>query len=263
MLELTDKVAAVVGAASGIGQAIAIALAEQGAVVECADVDTTGVEETVAAIVAAGGTAKASTVDVRVSAEVDDLFARVVADRGRLDIAVGTPGINIRKPLIDYTDDDYTAVTDVNLRGSFHVLRGAGRIMAKQGGGSIIVISSISSRAVEPGQVIYAGTKAALAQMVRVLAAELGKSGVRVNAIAPGPVETALTVPIRSSAAWADAYAQKVAVGRWARPAEIAGPAVFLASDAATYVNGEVLFVDGGWVDLDAQFADESAVGSG
>ncbi|MCK9894766.1 SDR family oxidoreductase [Frankia sp. AgB32] len=259
-LDLTGKVAAVVGAASGIGQAIAIGLAEQGAVVECADVDTVGLEQTVAEILAAGGTAKASTVDVRSSAEVDDLFARVVTDRGSLDIAVGTPGINIRKPLVDYTDEEYTAVTDVNLRGSFNVLRGAGRIMAVRGGGSIIVISSISSRAVEPGQVIYAGTKAALAQMVRVLAAELGPSGVRVNAIAPGPVETALTVPIRSSARWADAYSEKVALGRWAKPSEIAGPALFLASDAATYVNGEVLFADGGWVDLDARFADEKAV---
>ncbi|WP_163549293.1 SDR family NAD(P)-dependent oxidoreductase [Candidatus Frankia nodulisporulans] len=260
MLDLTGKVAVVIGAASGIGRAIAISLAAQGATVDCGDIDTAGVEETAATIVAAGGTAKATTTDVRLSADVDTLLTGVAAEHGRLDIAVGTPGINIRKPLIDYTDDEYTAVTDVNLRGSFNVLRGAGRIMAVQGSGSIIVISSISSRAVEPGQVIYAGTKAALAQMVRVFGAELGPMGVRVNAIAPGPVETALTVPIRSSSAWADAYSEKVALRRWAKPAEIAGPAVFLASDAASYVNGEVLFVDGGWVDLDANFADEKAV---
>ncbi|CUU55419.1 NAD(P)-dependent dehydrogenase, short-chain alcohol dehydrogenase family [Parafrankia irregularis] len=260
MLGLEGKITAVIGAASGIGQAIAVAFAKQGAVVACSDVDGDGLKATTAAIEAVGGQTDASIVDVRSSAEVDSWLGRVVAEHGRLDVAVCTPGINIRKPLIEYTDAEYDAVTDVNLRGSFNVLRGAGRIMAPQGSGSMIVISSISSRVVEPGQVIYAGTKAALAQMVRVFAAELGRAGVRVNAIAPGPVETALTEPIRASSAWAGAYAEKVALGRWARPSEIAGPAVFLASDAATYVTGELMFVDGGWVDLDAQFADQDAV---
>ncbi|WP_239333224.1 SDR family NAD(P)-dependent oxidoreductase [Frankia sp. CiP3] len=262
MLGLEGRITAVVGAASGIGRAIAIAFAENGAFVACADLDSAGVTETVSMIETAGGRAEASVVDVRRSADVNTMLAKAAAEHGRLDVAVGTPGINIRKPLVEYTDAEFEAVTDVNLRGGFHVLRGAGRIMSAQGHGSIIVISSISSRVVEPGQVIYAGTKAALAQMVRVLAAELGPSGVRVNAIAPGPVETALTEPIRASKAWAGAYAEKVALGRWARPAEIAGPAVFLASDAATYVTGEVLFADGGWVDLDARFADEIAVGT-
>lgn len=254
MFRLDDQIATVIGGAAGIGRAIAGGLAGQGAAVDCLDVDLDGARETARAIRETGGDATAAVVDVRRSASVDAALAAIVERRGRLDIAVCTPGINIRKPLLRYTDEDYDAVMDVNLRGTFHVLRGAGRIMTRQGGGSIIVIASISARAVEPGQVIYAGTKAAIGQMVRVLAAELGPYGVRVNAIAPGPVATELTTPIRADADWNDAYASKTAVGRWARPDELAAPAVFLASPSASYVNGEILFVDGGWTDLGRQF---------
>jgi NAD(P)-dependent dehydrogenase (short-subunit alcohol dehydrogenase family) len=254
VFELGDKAAVVIGAASGIGRAIAIGLAGQGASVDCLDLDRAGAEQTAQQIRAAGGKAGADEVDVRSSASVDAALAAVRANRGRVDTVVCTPGINIRKPLLRYTDEDYDAVTDVNLRGTFHVLRAAGRIMAEQRTGSILAISSISCQAVEPGQVIYAGTKAAVAQMVRVLAAELGPFGVRVNALSPGPVETELTAPIRSDGDWAEAYAGKTAMKRWARAAEMAGPAVFLASDAASYVTGEVLFAHGGWTDLDQRF---------
>lgn len=254
LFRLDEKAAAVVGAAHGIGRAIAEGLAGQGATVDCLDIDLIGARDTADAIEKAGGRAAAAAVDVRVSASLDSALADVVDRRGRLDIAICTPGINIRKPLLRYTDADYADVTDVNLRGSFHVLRGAGRIMARQRSGSIVVISSISARVVEPGQVIYAGTKAAIAQMIRVLAAELGPYGVRVNALAPGPVATELTVPIRQDPDWNDAYASKIAVGRWATPAELVAPAVFLASPSSTYVNGEVLYVDGGWMDLARRF---------
>ncbi len=253
MFALTDQIAAVVGAGSGIGRAIAIGMASQGASVSCLDLDDAGAAQTAKMIVAAGGVADSGQVDVRQSAEVSAAL-RDVAKGGRLDIAVSTPGINIRKPLLRYTDEDYDTVMAVNLRGNFAVMRAAGQIMAPQGSGSIIVISSISSRAVEPGQVIYAGSKAALAQMVRVLAAELGPHGVRVNALAPGPTVTELTTPIRNDPAWNSAYTDKVALGRWAQAEELAGPAVFLASSAASYVTGEVVFVDGGWTDLDRRF---------
>lgn len=254
MVDLSGTAVVVVGAASGIGRAIAEGLAGHGAGVDCLDLDGAGAEETVRRIKAAGGSADAATVDVRESGSVDLAFGAVQDARGRIDTVVCTPGINIRKPLLAYTDDDYDAVTAVNLRGTFHVLRAAGRIMVTQRSGSILVISSISCQAVEPGQVIYAGTKAAVAQMVRVLAAEVGPYGVRVNALAPGPVETDLTVPIRSNPQWADAYTSKTAIKRWARPEEMAGPAIFLASELASYVTGQVLFAHGGWTDVDQRF---------
>ena len=117
-----------------------------------------------------------------------------------------------------------------------------------------MVLSSIRSQVVEPGQGIYAATKAGLVQLARTLAGELGARGVRVNAVAPGVVETPLTGPIRSQPSWYDAYARKSAHGRWATPREIAGPIVFLLSDAASYVTGTVLFVDGGWTAIDGRF---------
>ncbi|MFL6130539.1 MAG: SDR family NAD(P)-dependent oxidoreductase [Mycobacteriales bacterium] len=251
---MDGKVAAVVGAGAGIGRAIAAGLASAGALVHCLDLDEGAAKDTASSIAAAGGTARSGPVDVRRSASVDAALAAVDGEHDQLDVVVCTPGINIRKPLLRYTDDDYDAVMDVNLRGSFHTMRAAGRLMVPRRTGSIVVISSISSRVVEPGQVIYAGTKAALAQMVRVLAAELGPYGVRVNAIGPGPTATELTLPIRSDQGWHDAYADRTAVGRWADPAELAGPAVFLCSDAASYVTGQLLYVDGGWIDIDRRY---------
>jgi NAD(P)-dependent dehydrogenase (short-subunit alcohol dehydrogenase family) len=138
--------------------------------------------------------------------------------------------------------------------GSFKILRAAGEVMAARGRGSIIVLSSIRAQVVEPGQGVYAATKAGLVQMARALAAELAPQGVRVNAVAPGVVETPLTLPIKANPAWYGAYAAKPALGRWATADEMVGPIVFLASDASSYVTGTVLFVDGGWTAVDGRY---------
>src|SRR5262249_23557430 len=175
-------------------------------------------------------------------------------DRGRLDVVICTPSINVRKPILQYTEDEFDRVVAVNLKGSFNVLQAAGRIMTAQGGGSIIVFSSIRSQMVEPGQSVYAATKAGIVLLVRTAAAEFGAAGVRVNAVAPGVVETPLTAPIKAHADWYNAYASKNALKRWARADEMVGPTLFLASDAASYVTGSVLFADGGWTAIDGRF---------
>jgi NAD(P)-dependent dehydrogenase (short-subunit alcohol dehydrogenase family) len=126
--------------------------------------------------------------------------------------------------------------------------------MAERGRGSIIGFSSIRAVTVEPGQGVYAATKAGLVQLLRTAAAELGPSGVRVNAIAPGIVDTPLTAQIRTVPAWAEAYASKSALGRWSRPDELAGAVVYLASDASSFVTGTQLFVDGGWTAIDGRY---------
>jgi NAD(P)-dependent dehydrogenase (short-subunit alcohol dehydrogenase family) len=117
------------------------------------------------------------------------------------------------------------------------------------------VFSSIRAQVVEPGQGVYAATKAGAVQLARTLAAEVGRRGVRVNAIAPGIVETPLTAQIQDRPDWYQAYADKAALGRWAKPSELAGAVVFLASDAASYVTGSQLFVDGGWTAVDGRFS--------
>lgn len=244
LFDLTGKQAVVVGAGGGIGREVALALAAHGATVLAADVDR-------AAALATGGACAGdwAIVDVTDTDSVDGLLAEGVPD-----ILVTTVGVNVRKALADYRDEEFDRVIRVNLRGVFTLLRAFGPAMAAAGRGSVIAFSSIRSLTVEPGQGAYAATKAGLVQLIRTAAAEFGPAGVRCNAIAPGVVATELTGPIRADRAWSTAYAAKTALGRWSEPSELAGAAVFLASDAASYVTGSVLFVDGGWTAVDGRF---------
>jgi NAD(P)-dependent dehydrogenase (short-subunit alcohol dehydrogenase family) len=251
LFRLDGRVAVVIGAGSGIGEAAAKGLAAHGAIVACADLDREAVEQTARVI---DGEAKAFAVDVTSTESVAELFKAVTEKHRRLDIVVTTPGANVRKPIADYQDTEFDRVIELNLKGTFRVLREAGRVMSGLGGGSIIAFSSIRSQVVEPGQGVYAATKAGIVQMVRALAAELGPKGVRVNAIAPGVVETPLTRPIKDQPEWYAAYASKSIFGRWAGADEMAGSVVYLASDASSYVTGSVLFVDGGWTAADGRF---------
>lgn len=254
LFRLDNKTAVVIGAASGIGEAVAHGLADHGAFVVCADLNEAQARIVSDRVAASGGKADSRPVDITAEPSVGSLFSDVRERRGQLDIVVCTPSINVRKPLLKYTDEEFDRVIRVNLKGSFHVLQAAGRIMAAQGRGSIILFSSIRSQVVEPGQAVYAATKAGIVQMVRALASELGPAGVRVNAVAPGVVDTPLTAPIKADREWYDAYAAKSVFRRWARADEMVGPTVFLASDAASYVTGAVLFADGGWTAADGRF---------
>ncbi len=251
---LDGKNVAVIGAGSGIAAAVAIGCAKHGARVACLDINAAAAEATAAAIGDAGGNAESANLDICDGAAVTAVFADISERHGSLDVVVCSPSINVRKPMLEYTDEDFDRVVGLNLKGSLHVMQSAGRLMAAQGSGSIIMYSSIRSLVVEPGQSIYAATKAGIAQMVRTLAAELGPSGVRVNAVAPGVVETPLTEPIKAHAEWYNAYAAKSVLGRWAQTEEMVGPTIFLASDAASYVTGSVLIVDGGWTAADGRF---------
>ena len=142
----------------------------------------------------------------------------------------------------------------VNLRGNFNVLMAAGRIMTAQKSGSVVLFSSIRSIVTEPGQSVYSMTKAGILQLAKTAATEWATSGVRVNAVGPGVIETPLTAPIKANAEWYNAYAKKNPMNRWASADEMAGPTVFLLSDAASYVTGTILYADGGWLAADGRF---------
>ncbi|HEX7005073.1 MAG TPA: SDR family NAD(P)-dependent oxidoreductase [Trueperaceae bacterium] len=250
LFDLSGRRAYVIGAASGIGGEAARGLAAFGAKVVAADLAVDGAGATAEAIRAAGGEATAAQVDLSDGDSVEALFA----ENGDPDVLVCTPAINVRKRLLDYTAEEFEKVVNLNLKGTFFAMRSAGKRMAKAGRGSIIVFSSIRSQVVEPGQGVYAATKAGALQMIRALAAELGPSGVRANAIAPGVVETPLTQQIKQQPEWYEAYAQKSALGRWSQPSELVGAVVYLASEASSFVTGSLLYVDGGWTAVDGRF---------
>jgi NAD(P)-dependent dehydrogenase (short-subunit alcohol dehydrogenase family) len=243
LFDLTGKRALVVGA-GGIGLEVARALAAQHAEVAVADNDPETMRR---ASEATGGEGLALDV-------TDPDAVRDCAARHPMDIVVTTVGMNVRKPLAAYADAEFDRVVGVNLRGTFHLIRAFGPAMAARGGGSFVAFSSIRAAVVEPGQGVYAATKAGVQQLLRTAAAEFGPAAVRFNAIAPGVVATPLTAQIRADAAWERAYATKSALGRWAEPHEIVGAAVFLASDAASYITGSVVTVDGGWTAVDGRF---------
>lgn len=254
LFDLTGKTAVVIGGASGIGEAVALGCGRQGARVICLDLNEEAARRVAAQATSEGCQCEAGALDIRDGAAVERAFDDVNVKYG-VDIAICTPSINVRKPILKYTDEELSRVLDVNIKGNFNVLRAAGRVMTARKKGSIILFSSVRSQVVEPGQSVYAATKAGIVQLAKTAAAEFGPHGVRVNAIAPGVIETPLTAPIKANKAWYDAYAAKSVFNRWGRPEELVGAAVFLASDAASYVTGSVVFVDGGWLAADGRFS--------
>lgn len=268
LFRLDGRIAVVVGGGSGIGREGALALAAQGARVVVADRDLAAAEATVDLGAASGNAAGATGASGGSSAggltayELDVLdeaaVVRAAADLGHVDSLVFTAGTNVRKRILDYSGEEFDRVIGLNLRAAFDLVRAFGPGMAERGRGSLIGLSSMRAIAVEPGQGVYAATKAGLLQLLRTVAAELGPRGVRANTIAPGVVATPLTDQIRADPQWADAYAQKNAFGRWGAPSEIAGAIVYLASDASSYVTGSQLVVDAGWTAIDGRFTPPS-----
>jgi NAD(P)-dependent dehydrogenase (short-subunit alcohol dehydrogenase family) len=254
LFRLDGRVALVAGAASGIGRASAIGLSQAGATVICADINVTEAENTAKESGAGKSRAEAVALDITDEGAVESVVDSIRARHGQIDVLVVTPAVNVRKPLLNYSAAEFDRVSGLNLKGTFLIARAVARVMSAQKSGSIILLSSIRSVTTEPGQGVYAATKAGVVQLARTFAAELGPVGVRVNCIAPGVVETPLTQPIKNRPEWYDAYARKNALGRWASAEEMAGPVVFLASAAASYVTGAVLFVDGGWTAIDGRF---------
>ncbi|WP_019064102.1 SDR family NAD(P)-dependent oxidoreductase [Streptomyces prunicolor] len=245
LFRLDGRRAVVIGAGSGIGAACARALAAHGAAVVCADLDLAAATSTATVI---GG--EPYLLDL-----LDREAVRAApAVLGEVDVLVFTPATNVRRRLVDYSDAEFDRIVDLNLRAPFDLLRAFGRPMAARGRGSIIGVSSIRAVTVEPAQGIYSATKAGLVALLRTAAAELGPLGVRVNVLAPGVVESPMTTWAQDDAVRYDAYAAKTALGRWAQPEEMAGAVVFLASDAASYVTGSMLTVDGGWTAVDGRY---------
>jgi NAD(P)-dependent dehydrogenase (short-subunit alcohol dehydrogenase family) len=242
LFDLTGKTAVVLGAASGIGKASAEALASLGADVMCADGVADSAEATAAGIRARGGLAEAAICDAANASDVAALATSAQLRFPRLDIAVTTPGLNIRKTILDHSEVDLNRVIDLNFKGSVRFLQAFGRIMMRQQGGSIIACSSVRAGPIETGLAVYQSTEAAIGLLVKGFASEVGGSGVRVNAIAPSVTEQAEISHLQAGPTVLDS---------WSGPDEVATAVAYLASDAASHVSGSTLFVEGGWNGID------------
>jgi gluconate 5-dehydrogenase len=241
--ELSNRIALVTGSSRGIGWAIAQGMAAAGARVLLHGRNTDALKARAAEL---GPNAGTLAFDVTDAAAVTAAFCWIEAEHGRVDIVVNNAGIIPRKPLLETTDEDWQAVIDSNLTAYFRVAREAARLMVPRKSGRIIMVSSIMGLLARPTIPGYVTAKAGLHGMTRAMAVELAPHGITVNAIAPGFVPTDATATLHADTKFNEWIATRAPMGRWCEPSEVAGPAVFLASDAASYVTGHVLVVDGG-----------------
>ncbi|MCD8217417.1 MAG: 3-oxoacyl-[acyl-carrier-protein] reductase [Clostridiales bacterium] len=243
---LENKIALVTGAGTGIGRRIAITLASEGAyvIVNYIEPVKESAEEVVKTIQDAGGQAEAYACWVNDFAAVEEMIKTLVKKLGRIDILVNNAGITRDDLLMRMSEQAFDAVIDTNLKGSFNTMRHIARPMLKQRGGSIINISSVSGMIGNPGQMNYCASKAGVIGMTKSMARELASRNIRVNAVAPGFIDTDMTKAMTDSAK--EAGVAQVPLGRMGQPQDIANAVAFLASDKASYITGHVLCVDGG-----------------
>jgi len=246
--KLDGKVALITGAGQGLGQGMALALAEAGA--DIVGLDRGSSEATGAAVLALGRRYQQVICDLR-TASVDDLnriVADVVTSLGRLDILVNNAGIIRRAPALEFTEADWDDVIQIDLKAAFFLSQAAARVMFPQGRGKIINIASMLS--FQGGVIVpsYTAAKSGIAGITRALANEWAKSGLNVNAIAPGYMATDNTAALRANPDRAPAILERIPAGRWGTPADLQGAVVFLASSASDYMHGAIIPVDGGWL---------------
>jgi NAD(P)-dependent dehydrogenase (short-subunit alcohol dehydrogenase family) len=243
------QTAIVTGAGRGMGRAVALALAAEGANVVVAEMDEAAANEAVQAIKDAGGRAVASVVDISRVDEVRRMFKAAITDFGTVDILVNNAGIGIAKPLLEYTEADWDKQLGVNLKGMFFATQEAARVMIPKRRGKIVNFAStaafVSSSTPETA---YDISKGGVRQLTTSVAAELAPHHINVNAVAPGTIMTELTLRVLDTDEKMARAAAKIPLGRLGKPEDMVGPVLFLCSDEADYITGHTLVVDGGWL---------------
>jgi 2-deoxy-D-gluconate 3-dehydrogenase len=244
--DLSGKVAVVTGANTGIGQGIALALAAAGA--DIAAVGRTPAEDTAAQVRALGRRAELIGADLSTIEPVGRVVSETVERLGGLDILVNNAGIIRRADSLDFTEDDWDAVIDTNLKSVFFLCQAAARHMVGAGGGKIVNIASMLTFQGGIRVPSYTASKSGIGGLTKLLANEWAAKGITVNAIAPGYIATNNTAALQADESRNRQILERIPAGRWGRPDDLGGAAVFLASSASDYVNGHILAVDGGWL---------------
>lgn len=258
MHPLSGKVAAVTGAGSGIGRGAALALAAAGAQVVLNDVDPDGLAETLAAVRAEGGEASSSPGDVRVRADVERLVETAMSTFGGLDVMFANAAVGRYMDFVSMSDDDIDWILDIDLKGALLCAQCAIPALRARGGGSIVFTSSVQAYTTMPGCVVYGAAKAGLVAAAKALAVEVGRDGIRVNAIAPGTIDTPMLdrdvsgMNVEEAAGFLDRVRRANALGRIGDVSEIGSVLVFLASDASSYITGTTIVADGGFLAVKA-----------
>ena len=249
-MRLNNKIAIVTGARRGMGRAIALALAREGANVVVSDISQEDCQKVVDEIEKLGRKGLALKCDVSSHNDVEDMVKRTVAEFGRVDILVNNAGILTFKPFLELTDEDWDKTLSVNLKGQFLCARAAARVMAKNKWGRIINIASISSGGCGiafPLIAHYTASKGGVVALTEALALELTSQGINVNAICPGAIDTDMSKGVKEGGQLAQVLA-RIPKGRLGQPEEIASLAVFLASEESDYISGAAIVIDGGWL---------------
>jgi 2-deoxy-D-gluconate 3-dehydrogenase len=245
---LSGRVALVTGGGGGLGGNMAIALASAGADIALFDLVPEGMEGVAAEVRGLGRQCVPITGDLRQLGDITRMVATARESLGRLDIAVNCAGINIRKPALDYSEEEWDAIIDVNLKGLFFCCQAEARAMLAAGRGKIINVTSLNSEIGLRHRSIYAGSKGGVTSLTRAMAAEWGPQNVSVNCIGPGQMLTPLTRELFLESTDGPQILARIPAGRFGDGHDLAGAVIFLASDASDYILGQTIYVDGGWL---------------
>ena len=248
LFDVSGKVVLITGAATGLGEGYAHIFAESGCKVACADIQFEKVCQTAEDICAQCFEAKAFEVDVTSQKSIRKMAAEILETYGRIDVLVNNAGVEHIEPFTDVSEEHYDFITSVNLKGVFFVAQEIAKIMQKQGGGKIINIGSLGSYIGLAESSVYCTTKGGVIQLSKTMSIELGPDNIQVNCVAPGYFITPMTQPFYDDAehrAWIES---RIPLHNWGTVKDLAGPMLFLASDASNYVTGATIKVDGGWL---------------
>lgn len=247
-MRLNNKAALVTGAGSGIGRAISIRFAKEGADVAVADIKGESAEETAKEIEKLGRASIFIRADVSNAADAEKMVKKTIKKFGKLDILVNNAGVTIAKPLLEITESDWNTTINVCLKSVFLCSKAAVPQMVKQGSGKIINIASIAGQTGGPNLTAYCAAKGGVVNLTRALALELAPKKINVNAIGPGPTETPMSKSMLENPRERQELLSLIPWGRFGKPEDMAAVAVFLASDDADYITGSTIFVEGGWL---------------